>query len=97
MLECWARSFHNFLIVGLSEAFEGTQTEVEECRSWHAVVAEITTSGEDIREYPVMTGFQLDSLRGSIPRPEWVEKETARDQKILGGSHLSTRRDKRHQ
>lgn len=41
MLECWARSFHSFLFVGLSEAFEGTQTEVEECRSWHAVVAEI--------------------------------------------------------
>lgn len=46
MLECWARSFHSFLFVGLSEAFEGTQTEVEECRSWHAVVAEITAVGE---------------------------------------------------
>lgn len=46
MLECWARSFHSSLFVGLSEAFEGTQTEVEECRSWHAVVAEITAFGE---------------------------------------------------
>lgn len=73
MLECWARSFHSSLFVGLSEAFEGTQTEVEECRSWHAVVAEITA------------------------RPGWDEEETTRDRKILGGSHLSTRRDKRHQ
>lgn len=80
MLECWVRSFfHSSLFVGLSEAFEGTQTEVEECRSWHAVVAEITAFGGDICEYSVVTGFYSDSLRKSVPRPGWVEEETTRD------------------
>lgn len=51
----------------------------------------------DICEYFVVTGFYSDSLRGSVPRPGWDEEETTRDRKILGGSHLSTRRDKRHQ
>lgn len=37
MTEC---AVHNFLFSGSFGAFEGTQTEVEVFRSWHAVVTE---------------------------------------------------------